>query len=229
LIVGADQATRSILSELILAEQQYSVFAVGSFSETHRLLNDPNVIVDAVILDIQQCEEESREFCATLRRGGHSMPVIMLGTSNDESEVVRGLNAGASDYVARPLRAGELLARLRAHLRSAEGTREGIAIGRFVFRPALRRLHDRSNNRTIRLTIKETEVLQFLHRCRTRSVDRQTLLHQVWGYRSAVTHTVETHVFRLRQKLETDPKHPVLLTTDAEGYRLHTGDGAEPG
>ena len=130
-----------------------------------------------------------------------------------------------NDYIAKPFRSKELLARLRAQLRMFENSPEAIlTIGQYVFRPAMRLLHDQTNNRRISLTSKEAELLKFLYRLEGRSVKADVLLHEVWGYsRNAETHTLSTHIYRLRQKMESDPAHPVLLMSVGKGYRLEAG------
>jgi len=149
------------------------------------------------------------------------MPIIMLTGANEETDVVRGLDSGASDYIAKPFRASELLARLHAQLRSFERSEQAeFAVGPYTFRPAKKLLQDLARNKRIRLTDKETAVLKYLYRSDA-AVNRQILMHEVWGYNAAVTtHTLETHIYRLRQKIEADPARPSLLVTEGGGYRL---------
>ena len=150
------------------------------------------------------------------------MPIIMLTGSDDEADVVRGLDAGANDYIAKPFRLAELLARLRAQLRIFENSEDAVfTIGPYTFRPSAKLLHEPMKNRRIRLTEKEAAILKFLYRAGTRPVARQVLLNEVWGYNAAVTtHTLETHIYRLRQKIEPDPSNARLLVTEGGGYRL---------
>ena len=149
-------------------------------------------------------------------------PIIILTGSDDESDVVRGLEAGANDYVAKPFRLAELLARLRAQLRIFENSEDAVfSIGPYTFRPAAKLLMEPIKNRRIRLTEKEAAILKFLYRAGDRPVGRQVLLNEVWGYNAAVTtHTLETHIYRLRQKIEPDPAKACLLVTEGGGYRL---------
>ena len=114
------------------------------------------------------------------------------------------------------------MARLRAQLREFESSDDAtFPVGPYVFRPSKRQLQDSATGRRVRLTEKETAILRFLHRSGARSVDRPELLREVWGYNSGVTtHTLETHIYRLRQKIESNPAYPVLLTTVGGGYRL---------
>ena len=136
--------------------------------------------------------------------------------------MIRGLEAGANDYVVKPFRMNELVARLRAQLRLFDSSEDAVLfVGPYRFHPSKKVLQDPADDRRIRLTGTEAAILKSLHRADNRAVDRQILLHEVWGYNSAVsTHTLETHIYRLRQKMERDPKHPVLLLTENGGYRL---------
>jgi DNA-binding response OmpR family regulator len=151
------------------------------------------------------------------------MPVIMLTGRDGERDIVRGLESGANDYIAKPFRLNELLARLRAHWRAFDNSEEAaFALGPFTFRPSKKVLHDPVTNRRIRLTSKEVAILKYLFRSETRRVDREILLHEVWGYNAtATTHTLETHIYRLRQKIESDPRFPALLVFENGGYRLN--------
>ena len=146
----------------------------------------------------------------------------MVTGADAEGDVVRGLDAGANDYLAKPFRLPELLARVRAQLRTFDNSDSAaFLIGPYVFRPSVRLLQEPARNRKVRLTDKECAILRFLYRAGGKPVPRQTLLHEVWGYSSGVTtHTLETHMYRLRQKIEADPTQPRLLLTEPGCYRL---------
>ena len=152
------------------------------------------------------------------------MPIIMVTASDGEEDVIRGLEAGANDYIAKPFRTNELLARLRAHLRIFESSEDAaFPVGPYIFHPAKKLLQHSVTKMRGRLTDKEVAMLKYLYRSDARSVDRQKLLHEVWGYNPAVTtHTLETHIYRLRMKIEGNPAKPILLITDSQGYRLDT-------
>jgi DNA-binding response OmpR family regulator len=176
---------------------------------------------DAVILDIGLPDGDGRDYCAQLRRRGHFMPIIMLTGAVEEKDVVRGLDSGAGDYIAKPFRASELLARLRAQLRAFDRSEHAVfPVGPYIFRPAQKLLQQTANNKRIRLTDKETAVLKYLYHSEA-AVNRQILMQEVWGDNTTVTtHTLETHIYRLRQKIEADPANPALLVTEGSGYRL---------
>jgi DNA-binding response OmpR family regulator len=177
---------------------------------------------DAVLLDVGLPDGDGRDLCAKLRRHGKNMPVIMLTGADGEIDVVRGLDAGANDYIAKPFSLPELLARVRAQLRTFDNSAEAIFnIGPYTFRPSAKLLHDRVRGRKIRLTDKETGILKFLYRAGGKPMPRKVLLDEVWGYNSTVTtHTLETHIYRLRQKMEANPSAPSLLLTTEGGYKL---------
>lgn len=223
LIVDDDNDLRETLSEFLAMEPELTVVGAGTLAEAEAALNASDARIDAVLLDIGLPDGDGREFCAKLRRAGHAMPIIMLTGSDAESDVVRGLNSGANDYIAKPFRAQELLARLRRQLQMFENSEEAVfSIGPYTFRPAKKLLQSPSKSRPIRLTDKEVAILKFLYRSESRVAERDKLLHEVWGYNSAVlTHTLETHIYRLRQKIEPDPSHPSLLVTEGRGYRLN--------
>jgi DNA-binding response OmpR family regulator len=146
----------------------------------------------------------------------------MLTAVDGDADTIEGLESGANDYVTKPFRLGILLARLRAHLRQHEHSEDAVLqIGPYTFRQNIKMLIDEAANKKIRLTEKETAILKYLYRASTKPVARQILLNEVWGYNAAVTtHTLETHIYRLRQKIEPDPANARLLVTEGGGYRL---------
>jgi DNA-binding response OmpR family regulator len=177
---------------------------------------------NALLLDVGLPDMDGREVCRLLRRAGFAAPVIMLTGADTDSDTVLGLEAGANDYVTKPFRFNVLLARLRAQLRLHEQSEEAVfTIGRFTFRPSQKVLVEDANKRKIHLTEKETAILKYLYRTGGQVVGREKLLVEVWGFNAAVTtHTLETHVYRLRQKIEKDPSRAEILITEQGGYRL---------
>jgi DNA-binding response OmpR family regulator len=222
LIVDDDAALRQTLAEQLSLDGEFSPAEAETAKEAEEMLTGPEARYDAVLLDIGLPDGDGRELCARLRKQGLKIPVIMLTGQDAEQDVVRGLDAGANDYIAKPFRLGELLARVRAQLRVFDNSEDAVfAIGPYVFRPSAKLLLEPARNRKIRLTEKESAILKFLYRAAGRPVGRQVLLNEVWGYNSAVTtHTLETHIYRLRQKIEPDPSRTRLLLTEGGGYRL---------
>ena len=174
-----------------------------------------------MILDVGLPDMDGREVCSLMRKAGVKCPIVLLTAADTEADTILGLNAGANDYVTKPFRFGVLLARIRAHLRSHEQSEDAVfRIGTYTFRPSAKLLIDDDDSK-VRLTEKETSILKYLYRAGERVVGRDVLLHEVWGYNSGVTtHTLETHIYRLRQKIEKDPSNAQLLVTESGGYKL---------
>ena len=166
-------------------------------------------------------DDDLREACRLMRKNGVTAPVIMLTAAASDSDTILGLESGANDYVTKPFRFAVLLARIRAHLRSHEQSEDAVfRVGPYEFRPAAKMLID-DKGKKVRLTEKETNILKYLYRAGAKAVSREELLAEVWGYNAGVTtHTLETHIYRLRQKIEPEPSQARLLLTDAGGYRL---------
>jgi DNA-binding response OmpR family regulator len=176
---------------------------------------------ELLVLDVGLPDVDGREACKILRKAGFKSPIIMLTGNAADSDVILGLDAGANDYVTKPFKFAILLARIRAQLRQHEQSEDAVfTIGKYTFKPASKLLLDAKGSK-IRLTEKETSILKYLYRASEKVVSREVLLHEVWGYNAGVTtHTLETHIYRLRQKIETDPSNAELLVTDTGGYKL---------
>jgi len=177
--------------------------------------------VDLVIMDVGLPDVDGREAVRMLRKNGFKAPIIMLTGHDTDSDTILGLEAGANDYVAKPFRFAVLLARIRAQLRQHEASEDAVFnIGPYTFRPSSKLLVNPKGNK-VRLTEKETAILRYLYRAGQRPVSREVLLQEVWGYNSGVTtHTLETHIYRLRQKVERDASTPSILVTEGGGYKL---------
>jgi len=223
LIVEDDVVLQDILAEHFAAEGGFTVLTAATLAEADQAMLDKDRHFDAIVLDVGLPDGNGCEYCARLRRDGHKMPIIMLTGCNSEIDVVRGLDSGANDYVRKPFAWSELFARLRAQLRLFEDSESAVyTIGPYLFRPGKKLLEDKGKRRRILLTSMEAAVLKFLYRWGPGVVARHVLAKEVWGYNSRVaTHTLETHMYRLRQKMETDPHFPAILITDKGGYRLN--------
>src|SRR5690625_1067660 len=215
-----DAALRGVLSEQLSVNDEFNVIEVGSGREALELAE--REYFDALLVDVTLPDMEGQDLCRQLRRAGVKNPIIMLNASDQDAEQILNIDFGANDYVTKPFRLGVLLARLRAQLRQYEHSEDAIlSIGPFTFKPADKLLLHQQAGRKIRLTEKESQILRYLYRAGEKAVSRETLLGEVWGYNSAVTtHTLETHVYRLRQKIEENPSDAKLLLTEGGGYRL---------
>lgn len=219
LIVDDDDALRDSLVEQLALHEEFTCTATTCAAEGVEHVRGNHV--DIVLLDVGLPDMDGREACRLMRKGGLKAPVIMLTGADSDSDTILGLEAGANDYVTKPFRFGVLLARIRAHLRQHEQSEDAVfKIGPYTFKPSAKMLVD-DTDKKVRLTEKETAILKFLYRTGVKTVGRDVLLHEVWGYNSGVTtHTLETHIYRLRQKIERDPSNAELLVTEAGGYKL---------
>jgi DNA-binding response OmpR family regulator len=219
LLVDDDPALRQSLAEQLASEFE----TVQADSGATALAAAQGERFAAILLDVGLPDMDGRDVCRKLREAGVTVPVIMLTAAAAEADTVTGLDAGANDYITKPFRLGILLARLRAQLRSYEASTDAVfAIGPFSFHPTAKLLVETSSHKKIRLTEKEVSILRYLYRAGESPVSRETLLGEVWGYNAGVnTHTLETHVYRLRQKMERDPGRAEILVTSPGGYRLN--------
>jgi DNA-binding response OmpR family regulator len=220
LLVDDDGDLRQSLAEqLRLLEEFETIEAVNA---TKALETVRGSFFDAILLDVGLPDMDGRDLCRLMRREGVRCPIIMLTAQDTDSDTILGLDAGANDYVAKPFKLPVLLARLRAQLRTFDASEDAVfAIGHYTFKPALKLLLDDERGSKVRLTEKETAIIKFLYRAGDKVVGRETLLGEVWGYNAGVTtHTLETHVYRLRQKIERDPANARILVTEPGGYRL---------
>jgi len=219
LIIDDDDDLREALAEQLNLHEEFKTRQAATAADGVRLGRE--IRADLILLDVDLPDMDGREACRLLRKDGVSTPVIMLTAQSADADAILGLDAGANDYVTKPFRFAVLLARIRAHLRSHEQSEDAVfTIGPYEFRPAAKVLTD-PKGKKIRLTEKETNILKYLYRAGAKPVSREELLTEVWGYNAGVTtHTLETHIYRLRQKIEPEPGQARLLLTDAGGYRL---------
>ncbi len=218
LIVDDDDDLRDLLSEQLEAEG----FAVQSAANgADGVETATQLRPDLVLMDLDLPDFNGREAAGKLRDAGVHSPIIMLTAASGDDDTIKGLEAGAGDYVTKPFKFTLLLARVRAQLRAHDQAEDAtFTIGPYAFQPANKLLIDAKGKR-LRLTDKEANILKFLYRAGDKAVSREVLLAEVWGYNAGVTtHTLETHVYRLRQKIEPDPAKAKLLVTETGGYRL---------
>jgi len=218
LLLDDDSMLRASLAEQLSAEGAYAVIEAATCAEARARAAE--TLYEFMILDVGLPDGDGRALARALREDGVTCPIIMLTAADSEPDEVAGLECGANDYVTKPFRFAVLMARAHAHLRSHGQSEEAVyRIGPYTFRPSAKMLLD-ARDKKIRLTEKETNILKFLYRSGD-TVPRERLLHEVWGYNPSVTtHTLETHIYRLRQKIEPNPGEARILVTDAGGYRL---------
>lgn len=220
LLIDDDNALRESLAEQLRLHEDFET--VHADTGTAGLEAAKERHYDAIILDVGLPDMDGRDVCRILRRNGVACPILMLTAAEGDADTILGLDSGANDYITKPFRLGVLLARLRAHLRQHAQSEDAVfTIGPYTFQPSAKLMIENGTERKVRLTEKETAILKFLYRAGQRVIDRETLLHEVWGYNPGVTtHTLETHVYRLRQKIEADPSAAKILVTETGGYKL---------
>ncbi len=219
LMVDDDEDLREALADQLVLTDDFDVFEAGTGAEG--LTKAKEALYDLVILDVGLPDMDGRELCRLMRKQGVKAPIVMLTGHDTDSDTILGLDAGANDYVSKPFKFPVLLARIRSQLRQHEQSEDAVfTVGPYTFKPAAKMLIT-EDDRKIRLTEKETNILKFLYRASDGVVARDVLLHEVWGYNAGVTtHTLETHIYRLRQKIEPDPSNARILLTESGGYRL---------
>ena len=219
LLVDDEEDLREALAEQLLSTEDFDVFEAGDGAGAMEKAKAG--LFDLVILDVGLPDTDGRELCKRMRKGGVKCPILMLTGHDTDADTILGLDAGANDYIPKPFKFPVLLARIRAQLRQHEQSEDAVfQLGPYTFKPAMKMLID-EREKKIRLTEKETNILKYLYRATDGVVARDVLLHEVWGYNAGVTtHTLETHIYRLRQKIEPDPSNARLLVTESGGYRL---------
>jgi len=202
LLAESDDVLRASLAEQ-LEQEGYDVVAACNGEEASAAVREP---LSFAIIGLAGGEQ----LAATLREQGLSCPLLLL---------TDGEAPATPESLARPFRISTLLARLHAlNTHHAPADDAAVRIGPYTFHPSAKLLQ--ADGRKVRLTEKETNILKFLH-ASSGTVPRDILLHEVWGYSPAVaTHTLETHIYRLRKKIEQDPANAQILLTEGGGYRL---------
>ncbi len=219
LLIDDDNDLRNSLAEQLALYDEFDVLTASTAAEGMQTLKSN--MVDIILLDVGLPDMDGREACKMMRKHGVKVPIIMLTGQASDSDQILGLESGANDYVTKPFRFAVLLARIRAQLRQHEQSEDAVfTIGSYTFKPAAKLLVGEKGSK-VRLTEKETSILKYLYRAGEKVVSRDVLLHEVWGYNAGVTtHTLETHIYRLRQKIEKDPSNAELLVTETGGYKL---------
>jgi len=218
-LVDDDEDLRKTLVDQLSHYREFIITEADTAGEVLKKVGERHV--DLMILDVGLPDMDGREAAKILRNNGFTSPILMLTGHDSASDEILGLESGANDYVTKPFRFSVLLARIRAALRQHDQSEDVVfSIGPYVFHPAAKTLEAPEGNK-VRLTDKETSILKYLYRQGAKTISRDVLLQEVWGYNNRVTtHTLETHIYRLRQKIERDPSNARLLVTEEGGYRL---------
>ena len=219
LIVDDDVYLRATLRQQLAVEGFNDVFEVGVVADLDEVLDHAKP--DLILLDIQMPDGNGIDICQRLRHNGFAKPIVMLTDKSAEVNIVLVLEAGANDYIIKPLRFGELISRIRTQLRQFRTSDDvRFEIGNLSFVPANKMLFEIDNGRMQVLTEKEATIFKFLYRAFPNDVTKSELLAEVWGFQNGVsTHTLETHIYRLRQKISHLTKKQLILTSE-KGYRL---------
>ena len=225
LIVDDDDDLRQSLEEQLMMNGEFEVLTAETAAKGIDVIKKEHL--DLVVLDVGLPDMDGREMCKHVRKHGFKKPILMLTGNSSDADQILGFNSGANDYITKPFKFAVLLARIRVHLRQHEQSDDAVfAIGPYSFKPAAQILLNQRGSK-IHLTEKETLTLKYLYRAGEKAVTREVLLQEVWGYNSGVTtHTLETHIYRLRQKMEKDPSHAELLVYESGGYKLRPNTGA---
>jgi len=220
LLVDDDNSLRETLAEQLDLHEEFLTLQAETACDALDKIKKSHF--DLILLDVGLPDMDGREACKLIRKTGNKAPIIMLTAQDSDSDQILGLESGANDYVSKPFRIGVLLARIRAQLRQHEQSEDAIfTIGPYSFRPASKLMLHKETAQKVRLTEKETAILKYLYRAGNKVVTRDILLNEVWGYNAGVTtHTLETHIYRLRQKIEAEPSDAKILITEPGGYRL---------
>ena len=220
LIVDDDSTLLEMLSEQLELHEEFASIGVANGSEA--LERAKQEYFDVIILDVGLPDIDGREVCKLMRRNGVRSPIIMLTGADTDADTILGLEAGANDYVTKPFRLGVLLARLRTHIRQHEMSEDAsFSVGPYIFRPAIKVLQRNDGKKDVNLSEKENAILKQLYRAGDTVVTCEALYADIWDHSAALmTHTPQTHIYRLRQKIEENPSQPRILVSEHGGYRL---------
>ncbi|MFW0108515.1 MtrAB system response regulator MtrA [Rothia sp. P7181] len=216
LIVDDDEALAEMVG-IVLAQEGYETVFCEAGDKARDAFNSNQP--DLILLDLMLPGMSGIEVCSKIREDS-DVPIIMLTAKSDTEDVVRGLEAGADDYIAKPFKPAELLARIRARLRPREDhSNEPLRVGGLIIDLAGHTVS--RDGALIPLTPLEFELLANLAQQPGQVLTRETLLGNVWGYEKTVdSRLVNVHIQRLRSKIEEDPENPkIVLTVRGVGYK----------
>ena len=221
LLINNDKDLGEALVFQLRLGEKYQI--IETSDETSSLAQINNNFCDLVIINSQSSALKGYDLTKSLRLAGYKKPIIILINQNSNFDIPDDQNHKADEYIIKPFRYPVLLKSIETQLhkfKKSENTQYNI--GKYVFKPNSKILESKESI-SIRLTEKENNILKFLYKNLGNVIRRETLLHEVWGYNSKVTtHTLETHIYRLRQKIEDDPSNAYFLITEPGGYKLRS-------
>src|SRR6201997_3766615 len=219
LLIEDEQALLSTLS-LRLRGEGYVVDTAGDATEgLEKATSQP---FDLIILDVMLPDRSGFDVCRDIRVAGLATPIMFLTARHQTTDKVIGLKLGADDYVTKPFKAAELIARIEALLRRVP-IRSGHGVHQFgSIRVDIRRAEVKKDEKPVYLSAREFQLLRYFIERAGSTIPRVELLRSVWGYdTNTMTRTVDMHVASLREKLEENPRHPELIITIAGvGYKF---------
>ena len=220
LIAESDATLRQSLATQMKLHLDFVAIQAESEEQALKLVQDYHF--DIILMDTNLPNSDGRDLCRLMRRRGVKIPIILLSAFDTNADMILGLDSGASDYIIKPFPLGVLLARVRAQHRQFEVSDDAtFVIGPYAFRPSTKILTHTETNKKIHLTERESAILKYLYRMGGRPAPLPVLLSEVWGYNTGVsTHALESHIYRLRKKIEPNPANVQILMTEPEGYRL---------
>ena len=220
LLIEDDAEMRDLLVEQFRLREAFDIAAAATGADALRLAE--NGFFDLILLDIGLPDMDGRDLCRLLRRKSIFVPIILLTAMTSDADIILGLDAGANDYITKPFRMNVLVARIHAHLRQHKTSEDAsFMIGPYIFRPAGRALVDPETRKQIALSEKECAIMRFLYRAGNAVVSCEALYSGVWDHSTPLTtHTLQTHIYRLRQKIEPDPANPQIIVSEGGGYRV---------
>ena len=219
LIIEDDTDLRELIAEKLLLYEEFIPIEAATAQRGLELLKAD--LPDLIILDLGLPDTYGLDLLKVIRDHGVKCPIVILTAETNENVLVKGLDLGANDFVIKPFSFPVLLARIRAHIRQHKMSGEAIIIiGRYTIHPRKKLAID-VNGQKYFFTDKEIELLKHLHRASEKMVSSEELHKEIWGASIPLnTHTLESHIYRLRQKIEANPKVPVHLITCDGGYKL---------
>ena len=218
LIIGANTALRTSLEEQLQLHDEFVAIGINSLKDSLRIIKEHRI--DIIVCDDHLPEMKACEIFGFLRQNSFNLPIIMLFDSTAEPVLLEKFSGSKDSYIIKPFKLSFLIEKLRTSSRH-EAFNSSLVIGPYKFLLGSNILIHKISRKTVRLTEKEAAILKHLHRFNGKVVAREILLGEVWDYSADVTtHTIETHVYRLRQKIEENPSCAKILVTEPGGYRL---------